>query len=297
MLTTVSLFGINVLVFRDDLNHQTLSGNKLHKLTPNIQIAIEHDCSNVLSFGGPYSNHLHALAWACKEAGLQSIGVVRGELATSLTPTLSDCQQWGMQLIPLSRKQYRVYQELLQQAPEACLLNQLNFTQISEKVECSNKTLVVPEGGSNLVAINSLRNAYARVFDAVQGQGVTHAVCATGTGATLSGLYQAAPKQVEIIGMQAVAEQGATLRRIQNWIDFTPARLTIEECHLGGFGKIPSEIIEFIDEFERLYGVPLDPIYTGKAIYKLSKMIESGRFKQSDKILFIHTGGLQGKRQ
>jgi len=296
VLTAISLFEVETIIYRDDLNHPTISGNKLHKLTPNVELAMRLGCSSVLSFGGAYSNHLHALAWACKKAGLQSIGVVRGELATSLTPTLTDCRHWGMQLIPLPRQQYRAYQELLYQAPESCLLNDLNLVEISHKIEAPSKTLVVPEGGSNLAAIKSLSIAYERVFESVQDQGITHAVCATGTGATLSGLYQAAPKQVNVIGMQAVAERNATLQRVQKWLSTNPSRLTIVESHLGGFGKMPVELMEFINDFEAQYAIPLDPIYTGKALYKLSEMAENGYFKKTDKILFIHTGGLQGKR-
>ena len=110
----------------------------------------------MLSFGGPYSNHLHALAWACNEAGLSSIGVVRGELHTSLTPTLKDCQKWGMQLIASSRKDYRAYQESLTDFSQPCLASELNLEPVIQSINCLEQTLVIPEGGSNKVAIESL---------------------------------------------------------------------------------------------------------------------------------------------
>lgn len=292
MFTSLSLSGIEIIVFRDDLNHVTVSGNKLHKLAPNIEAAKAANCSRVLSFGGPYSNHLHALAWACKESGLDSVGVVRGELHSSLTQTLIDCQNWGMQLIPSSRSDYREYQEVLSSFTEPCLASELNLPLLGN----SSKTLVVPEGGSNKVAIESLAKAYSDVFNSTEVIGVTHGVCATGTGATVTGLYQAAPEHVDVIGMQAVAEQGATLDRVQGWLGGHTKGLMIEESHLGKFGKIPSALIEFIEEFEAQYSIPLDPIYTGKAMLKLSQMIAAGYFKATDKILFIHTGGLQGKK-
>ena len=83
---------MQIVVLREDLNHPIVSGNKLHKLRPNIEYAKQHNGNCIISFGGPYSNHLHALAWACKEACLNSIGVIRGELHESLTPTLQDCR-------------------------------------------------------------------------------------------------------------------------------------------------------------------------------------------------------------
>ena len=296
MLTTLSLSGIELIIFRDDLKHPTLSGNKLHKLAPNIDFAKAKRCTSILSFGGPYSNHLHALAWACKESELQSIGVVRGELTASLTPTLEDCRNWGMQLISLPRPDYREYQEMLSSFTEPCLANELSLEPELQVLGEGKQTLVIPEGGSNLIAIQSLANAYGHVFREQMPYDITHAVCATGTGATLAGLHQAAPQHVEVIGMQAVAEHGATLRRVQNWLGSNSARLTIKQSHLGRFGKITARLTEFINTFEDQHGVPLEPIYTGKALFKLTEMARSGYFKKTDKILFIHTGGLQGKR-
>ena len=296
MLTTLLLSGIKVLVFRDDLNHATVSGNKLHKLAPNIARAKASDCSSVISFGGPYSNHLHALAWACKKSDLSSVGFVRGELHDRLTPTLSDCQKWGMQLIPLSRKTYRECQEILSVFGEPCLARDAGLqTRLQDCVNL-NSALIVPEGGSNTMAIDSLSQAYCSVFDLPECQGVTHAVCATGTGATVAGLYNAASKSINVIGVQAVAEGDATLNRIKGWLGVDVPSLTIIEGHLGRFAKAPPKLTEFINQFESQHHIPLDPVYTGKAMFKLVELISAGYFKTEDKVLFIHTGGLQGKR-
>ncbi len=290
---SLSIEGIQVLIARDDLNHPTVSGNKLHKLIPNLELAKTQNCSTILSFGGPYSNHLHALAWACKESDLSSIGVVRGELHANLTPTLSDCKKWGMQLVPSQRKDYRAYQDTLSAFAGPRLASELPFGTFSDQPE---NTLVIPEGGSNKIAIDSLYDAYKKVFSSELGKKTTHAICATGTGATLTGIFKAAPDSVQVIGIQAVAEGEATLKRIQSWLNSEPSRLTISQGHLGGFGKIPSELLEFIKEFEAQHNIPLDPIYNGKAMFKIVQMIKAGDFKQSDQILFFHTGGLQGKR-
>lgn len=285
---------MDIVVLRDDLNHPIVSGNKLHKLSPNIALAKAHNCSTILSFGGPYSNHLHALAWACKEAGLSSIGVVRGELQEALTPTLKDCRAWGMQLIASSRKEYRGHQEALSAYPQPRRASELTFDSFYNRF--TDDPLVIPEGGSNALAIKSLRTAYGKAFKNEHHQNITHVVCATGTGATIAGISKAAPDNVNIIGMQAVAEGDATLIRIQQWLKSESERITIKQSHLGGFGKIPSSLINFIEHFETQYNIPLDPIYNGKAMFKLTHMIDSGYFQTTDKILFIHTGGLQGKR-
>ena len=150
MLTSVLLGNTNIVVYRDDLNHATVSGNKLHKLKPNIELAKERGCGGVLSFGGPYSNHLHALAWACKNSGLKSVGFVRGELHESLTPTLNDCRNWGMTLVAIPRNYYRDYQDALSKFGKPCLADDVDL-QLDLKnhhVLDVEKMLVIPEGGS-----------------------------------------------------------------------------------------------------------------------------------------------------
>ena len=290
---TILIEGIPIYIYRDDLNHKVVSGNKLHKLSPFMNMAIEKNCSSVLSFGGPYSNHLHALAWISKQNRLNSIGIVRGELHSELTPTLWDCQQWGMQLIPCERQDYRRYQTLVSQFSKPRFAKQIEqplFTKVPED------TLVIPEGGSNLMAIESLCHAYKPVFALPQHKQITHAICTTGTGATVAGLYKASPQNIEVVGIQAVSEGGATLERITKWIDEKPKRLKIQPGHLGGFGKIPAALKQFMTKFEATYNIPLDPIYNGKAMLKITEMIKTGRFNMGDQILYIHTGGLQGKR-
>jgi len=292
-VNSITIGNIEIIVFRDDLNHPTVSGNKLHKLAPNLELARAKKCSRILSFGGPFSNHLHSLAWACKESGFGSIGVVRGELHSNLTATLRDCEAWGMRLIPSSRKNYRAYQEALALTSEPCLASEFLVQAFSDDPE---HTLVLPEGGSNTAAIESLSKAYSKIFQSRSCQGLTHVICATGTGATLAGLYKATPEPIRVIGIQAVAEHHATLTRIHSWLAEKPTRLSVKPGHLGGFGKISTELLQFIDQFEAQFNIPLDPVYNGKAMLKISQMVESNMFKENDKILFIHTGGLQGKR-
>lgn len=282
------------VIARDDLNHPSVSGNKLHKLAPQLELARRRGFSTILSFGGPYSNHLHALAWACKNAGLNSVGLVRGELHEKLTPTLEDCQRWGMTLRAMPRVQYRTCQDRLLHAGKteetpADILP-------TAYVEFAKDALIVPEGGSNRDAIASLARAYKHYFDDTAHTQFTHAACATGTGATLAGLRLAAPVQVQVIGVQAVAEGDATIKRIKHWLPEPLRDIQILPGHLGGFAKTTDELMLFIDQFEAERGIALDPVYTGKLMYKLAQLDEQDYFTSTDKVLVLHTGGLQGRR-
>ena len=43
-------------------------------------------------------------------------------------------------------------------------------------------------------------------------------------------------------------------------------------------------------------GLPLEPVYTGKALMALREFCESGQLARGSRLIFIHTGGLQGRR-
>jgi 1-aminocyclopropane-1-carboxylate deaminase len=65
------------------------------------------------------------------------------------------------------------------------------------------------------------------------------------------------------------------------------------EFHFGGYGKITSELIDFMSEIKTKHQLPLDQVYTAKAFYGMLKTIDNEDFKNK-KIVFVHTGGLQG---
>ena len=98
-------------VLRLDLLDPVISGNKAYKLLGHIERAQALNVSRIVSFGGPFSTHLHALAAAGKTLGLESVGIVRGYENLPLTATLRDCQAFGMKLVFADKKQYaRRYQ-------------------------------------------------------------------------------------------------------------------------------------------------------------------------------------------
>src|SRR5690606_15284887 len=90
-----------LLIVRGDCIGAAGEGNKLFKLRYNLP----QDCSSrrpIVSVGGPWSNHLHALAHRCAELGLSAHGFVRG-LAYASTPTIDSLRLLGMQLHHLDR--------------------------------------------------------------------------------------------------------------------------------------------------------------------------------------------------
>ena len=73
------LKGITVDVLRLDKIDKVISGNKWFKLKYYLEEALSLQKKTIISFGGPYSNHIIATAAVCKLYGLKSIGLIRGE--------------------------------------------------------------------------------------------------------------------------------------------------------------------------------------------------------------------------
>ena len=125
--------GISLVIKREDLIHPFVSGNKFRKLKYNLLQAKAENQSTLLTFGGAYSNHIAAVAYAGKENGFQTIGIIRGdELGDKIesNPTLKFAQECGMQFEFVSRETYRLkteatFLEQLQQHLEQVILRHI----------------------------------------------------------------------------------------------------------------------------------------------------------------------------
>lgn len=274
-------YGVRVFVKRDDRLHPQISGNKGRKLKYNLAAAKAAGCTRLLSFGGAWSNHLHALAFAAKAEGFTSVGWVRADEGQPLTPTLQDCQAWGMQLHFLSRADYR-------RRDEPAFLAEL-------AARCGGGYWL-PEGGSNALAVRGIAEGVAEVcldYDVF--------ACAVGSGATLAGIAAGLGEQQRAIGI-AVLKQGDYLReRISALLAEAqyPPRDNWQlrtEFHGGGYAKCSPSLRHFCEDVAQKTGLPLEPVYTGKLFYAVGELLRSGEISAGTRLVLLHTGGLQGLR-
>lgn len=269
-------FPVQLTVKRLDLIHPQISGNKFFKLKYNLLEAKQQNLNQVLTFGGAYSNHIAATAYAAHYFGFQSIGVIRGEelAKQAFNPTLQTAQDFGMQLHFLSRAEYRLRHELE-------YLQQL-------KQRYPN-TWIIPEGGTNQLAIQGTKE----ILSADDRENYDVIGCAVGTGGTIAGIIESSSDQQHILGFSAL--KGDFLKHdIQQWTNKTNWSLTDKYC-CGGYAKTNSELLQFMQQFEQQYAVPLEQIYTAKMMMGLFDLIQQGNFPVNTRILAIHTGGLQGR--
>lgn len=266
---------ISVTIKREDLLHPVVSGNKFRKLKYNLlQAKVEHK-ETLLTFGGAFSNHIAAVAYAAQEQGFRSVGVVRGdELNEKIdsNPTLQFAKECGMQFEFVSREAYR-------HKTEAFFLEEL-------KAKFGDFYLV-PEGGTNALAIKGCQEILTE-----EDAKFDYICCAVGTGGTISGIINSALSHQKVLGFPALKgnflqDEIRIFAENDNWE-------LINDYHFGGYAKINEELVHFINQFYEDTKIPLDPVYTGKMVFGVLDLIQKDFFPAHSNILLIHTGGLQG---
>ncbi|WP_422138436.1 1-aminocyclopropane-1-carboxylate deaminase/D-cysteine desulfhydrase [Endozoicomonas sp. ALC020] len=275
---------IAVDILRLDQVDPLISGNKWFKLKYFLIEAHSRKIRTLLSFGGAWSNHLHAMAAAGYRFGFQTIGIIRGEKPAKPSAMLQDAERWGMRLIYVSRADYKKrYETEYQQA----LLKQLSLS--------LDQLMIVPEGGSGEEGVRGCED----ILDAgsIRASEYDEIWLACGTGATMAGIIRSAGSDTRVRGVAVLRGAGFLKDDIQQYLSPAATRWNLElDYHCGGYGKTTPGLIQFILEFERETGVPLDPVYTGKLFFALKKMAQSGGLSGISRLLLIHTGGLQGRR-
>ncbi len=266
---------ITLHIKREDLIHPFISGNKFRKLKYNLLQAKAEGKSKLITFGGAFSNHIAAVAYAGKENSLETIGIIRGdelESKISENPTLTFAQNCGMKFEFINREAYK----------------EKTSTSFIEKLKKHHGDFyLVPEGGTNMLAVKGCQEILTP-----EDTDFTHICCAIGTGGTISGLINSAKPNQKIIGFPALkgdflSDDIRKFVKYSNWEEQS-------DYHFGGYAKINEALIRFINDFYKKTNIPLDPIYTGKMMFGIVDLIHKGYFPKGSKILAIHTGGLQG---
>jgi 1-aminocyclopropane-1-carboxylate deaminase len=269
--------GIDLSVLRLDLIHPIVSGNKLFKLFYFLQDAEKFPQRQIITFGGAYSNHLVATAYACKLAGLKSIGIVRGEKPLQLSHSLQNCLDHGMQLKFISRQEYDHKEEA-------------GFQQ--NLLKEFGEAIIIPEGGYGPLGAKGA----ALIMNYINEK-ATHICCAIGTATTVAGLLSAAREDQQIIAVPVLKGLKDIDQRISNLL---PGHINknalqiMDDYHFGGYAKYSPELLTFMNQLYKQYQLPTDFVYTAKLFFGVFDAIKKDKFPKGSKVVCIHTGGLQG---
>lgn len=283
--------GIDLIVRRDDLVDPLLSGNKFYKLYWNLEEARARDLPSVASLGGPWSNHLHALAAAGYQQGIRTIGVIRGERPAELSATLRDAEALGMALCFISRDDYRQ------------LTRQADMSPLQQWLEARyGRLLLIPEGGGNVAGARGAE-AMAWAIEQQLGGDYQEVCVACGTGTTLAGVAAALPDGKRACGFSVLKGAGklaADISRLYRCLQPRPRPMAwrlVSGFHGGGYAaRLPAGLVDFQQRFEQEQGFLLDPVYTLKLFFAVLQLAQDGYWRRGTRLVVVHSGGLQGRR-
>ena len=271
---------VSVFIKREDLLHKHISGNKFRKLKYNLFEVKKQDKTTLLTFGGAYSNHIVATAFAGKLFNIKTIGVIRGdelrndlEHTLEINPSLKFASEQGMEFHFVTRSAYRE-----KTTPKF----------IKELKEKFGDFYLVPEGGTNSLAIKGCEEILTN-----EDEKFDYICSAIGTGGTISGIINSAKKHQKVLGFPAL-KGSFHHKEIKKYVGDNNNWELIDDYHFGGFAKINLNLVRFMNMVKENYGLALDPIYTSKMLFGINDLIEKNYFQKGTKVLVVHTGGLQG---
>lgn len=281
--------GVQWFMKRDDLIHPQISGNKWRKLKYNFLYATQQGYARLITFGGAYSNHLYAVAAAGKRWGLETVGIVRGEKPEKISPTLQFAESCGMQLEFWPREDYRLKEKAV-----AFQEIQDNYTPF----------YLIPEGGSNALAVKGCAEIVTELTEPFD-----YLCVACGTGGTLAGLIAGSAGQGHIIGFAALKGGGGLTEDVQQLLTnyyiqeksteavrVLPSNWHMETAyHFGGYAHYTTDLLQFIQRFEKENGFQIEQVYTAKMLWGIEDLLQKGFFQAGQTIVTVHTGGLQGR--
>lgn len=265
-------------MLRLDLIHPVVSGNKWFKLKYHLQQALQEKRKGIITFGGAFSNHLVAAAWAAKEAGLSSIGVIRGEEPKIFSPALNDMQRYDMQLRFVSRQAFTDEQKLA--------------TSLREEFPGH---FIIPQGGQSDYGVRGA----AEILQLVSLPRYSHIACAIGTGTMMAGIVKESLPHQEVIGISSLKTENPKNNSISPFIEKYSSKKNWKiffEYHFGGYAKHSPGLIRFMNEWYDKNHIPTDFVYTAKLFFAINELVGRDYFSTGSKILLVHSGGLQGNR-
>jgi 1-aminocyclopropane-1-carboxylate deaminase/D-cysteine desulfhydrase-like pyridoxal-dependent ACC family enzyme len=258
---------ISLDVLRLDKIHPVISGNKWFKLKYHLDNFNAGNYKGILTFGGPWSNHIVATACACSLKKINCVGIIRGEKPLNLSPTLQEAIAYRMQIEFISREDYRFK----------------NDEVFSDKIKSEFPGYyTVPEGGAGEAG----EKGASEILQYADGNDYTHIACAVGTRTMFNGIQRAISTDQKLLGVVV----------LKGWNEESKsddAKLLFN-YHFGGYAKYTTELLSFMNEFYKTTNIPTDFVYTGKLAFAIFDLIKNDQLTEGSKILMIHSGGLQG---
>ncbi|WP_340679947.1 pyridoxal-phosphate dependent enzyme [Paraglaciecola sp.] len=268
----------SLAIKRDDLLHPIISGNKWRKLQRSLLVVVQQNIKHLISFGGGFSNHLHALGYCCHQLNIKFTAIVRGDYSVNPTPMLLDLIKWQTDIQYVNKITYQQRDE-----PDYLIELQIKYP----------NALIIPEGGSNKLALQGVGEIVSEL-----SQNYDYIVAPVASGGTLAGLINVTrDSPSKILGIGVLKGQGYLEDLVQHLLPQSAHHWSINHnYHFGGYAKSSTELQDFCTDFYQQTQIEIEPIYSAKLFFALKDLLAKGFFPMDSKILALHTGGLQGAR-
>jgi 1-aminocyclopropane-1-carboxylate deaminase len=262
-----------------DLTAVSPVGNKYYKLKRNLELAKQEGHDHILTFGGAWSNHVHALSQVAPEFGFRTTAVIRGERIEPLNPALSEAEANGMRLHFVNRSVYK-------QRDTKVYLDALSHF--------FGPHYLLPEGGTNQAGVEGA----GEIVDLLEQHNIEYddLIVPLGTGGTMAGIAARLGLGKTVTGICVLKGAEGIFRQIKEMIPGVRNWMIDHDGHCGGYAKCPPELKAFILDFEAQTDIPLEPVYTAKMILRMLELLRTSPDYQNRRVILVHTGGLQGRR-
>lgn len=268
--------GIGVWVKRDDLKDTYFGGNKFRKLAGIFHEAALVGKRGILSFGGPFSNHLVAVAALAHRHHIPFRAFVRGHIVRN--PVLDKMTAWGASIEFVPNDRFKMVED--------------------EWIENPKDYLVIPMGGFHQNALLGVAEMMVEIEDQSIRQ-PTHYGVGAGTGTTAAGMASVMSPPQELMVFPALKFPTPRLwfEQILNDLEVCPkGQLAVfGEAAGKGYARFEDWIPRFIAASTEHYNLPWDPVYGVKMARQVIALTEADYFQRGSLIVLIHTGGWAGK--
>lgn len=282
--------GNSIYIKRDDLIPFSFGGNKVRIALEYIQDMEKQGANCIIGYGGPQSNLVRVLANMCDVNKIKCLIITPDSKnqRTSFNAKLTDMNIARNCIITCQKDDValtveRALSDLIKMGYSPYYINGNARGQGNERTPVKAYIKAFIEI-LNYEQDNNLRFEY-----------IFHA---SGTGMTQSGLILGSLKSRSyrnIIGISIARGMEKGLETIKNYLEANSESRNnridfIDDYICEGYGEYNKEIENTILSIYKKYGIPLDPLYTGKAFWGMQEYIKKNVI-QNEKILFIHTGG------
>ena len=289
------LNGPKIYIKRDDCTGLATGGNKTRKLEFLMPDALKNHADLVITVGAVQSNHTRQTAAACAKLGLKCLIVLEQRVENAPESYMKSGNVFldkifGAEVIICPKgKDVREHAEGI----------------MLERKNNGNKPYYIPVGGSNRIGQLGYIECMREIIEYDKDNAFTHIVLASGSGGTHSGIisgktfYKSA---INIIGISVkdnrhdqeekifkMAQEGCKYIQCDE-----PKRedILVYDDYVGkGYGVPTEGMTNAVNLMATKEAILLDPVYSGKGFAGLIDLIQKNHFKDSDKVLFIHTGG------